>query len=42
MENPLKCDWVARVVFLLQILLIFGGRCNHYFLRYRAENLQVS
>ena len=24
-------DWVARVVFLIQILLIFGGRCNHYY-----------
>ena len=21
-------DWVAKVVFLLQILLIFGGRCS--------------
>ena len=23
--------WVAKVVFLVQILLIFGGRCNRYF-----------
>ena len=24
-------NWVAKVVFLIQILLIFGGCCNHYF-----------
>ena len=29
--KPLKRDWVARVVFLIQILLIFGCRCNRYF-----------
>ena len=29
--KPLKCDWGARVVFLIQVLLIFGSRCNHYF-----------
>ena len=28
--KPLKCDSVARVVFLIQVLLIFGGRCNRY------------
>ena len=28
MENH---DWVAKVFFLVQILLIFGGRCNRYF-----------
>ena len=27
----LKRDWVARVVSLIQILLIFGGRWNRYF-----------
>ena len=29
--KPFKRDWVAKVVFLIQILLIFGGRCNRYF-----------
>ena len=29
--NTLDCDLVARVAFLIQILLIFGGRCNRYF-----------
>ena len=29
--KPFKCDWVAEVVFLIQILLILGGHCNHYF-----------
>ena len=27
-EKPLKHDWVARVVFLIQILLFFAGGCN--------------
>ena len=26
--KPFKRDWVARVVFLIQILLIFAGRYN--------------
>ena len=26
-----KRDWVAKVDFLIQILLIFGGGCNRYF-----------
>ena len=30
-RKPLKRDWVARVVFLIQILLIFGGLCNRSF-----------
>ena len=30
-RKPLKHDWVARVVFLIQIPLIFGNCCNHYF-----------
>ena len=29
--KPLKCDCVVRVVFLIQLLLIFSGRCNCYF-----------
>ena len=26
-----KHDWVAKVVFLIQMLLTGGGRCNSYF-----------
>ena len=29
--KPFKLHWVAKIVFLIQILLIFGGRCNRYF-----------
>ena len=29
--KPLKHDWVTRVVSPIQILLIFGHRCNRYF-----------
>ena len=28
--KPYKLDWVAKVVFLIQMPLTFGGRCNHY------------
>ena len=30
-EKPFKRDWVAKVVFPIQIFLIFGRRCNCYF-----------
>ena len=30
-DAPTKRDWVAKVVFLVEILLIFGGRSNPYF-----------
>ena len=29
--KPCKRDWMAKVVFLMQMLLTFGGRCNPYF-----------
>ena len=29
--KPCKCDWMAKVVFLKQMLPTFGGRCNRYF-----------
>ena len=29
--KPFKRDWMAKVVFLIQILLTFGGHCNRYF-----------
>ena len=42
-RKSLKRDWVARVVSLIQILLIFGGRWNRYFWDiYMAENLHVT
>ena len=28
---PFKRDWMAKVALLIQILLIFGSHCNHYF-----------
>ena len=39
-------DWMARVVFLIQILLIFGCRCNRYFSHiwlktYRLQNFHM-
>ena len=29
--KPFKLDWVAKVVFLIQMLLTFGGRYNRNF-----------
>ena len=26
-----KRDWVAKVVFLIQMLITLDGRCNRYF-----------
>ena len=33
MENYTRviCDWMAKGVYLIQILPTFGGRCNRYF-----------
>ena len=28
--KPCKRDWVAKVIFLIQMLLTFDGRCNRY------------
>ena len=30
-HTPGKRERVAKVVFLIQMLLTFGGRCNRYF-----------
>ena len=30
--KPFKRDYTATVVFLTQILLTFGGRCNRFFI----------
>ena len=38
--KPCKRDWVARVVFLIQMLLTFGGRCNRYSCDIRLKNLR--
>ena len=29
--KPCKGDWMAKVVFLIQMLQTFGGRGNRYF-----------
>ena len=39
--KTLKRDWVARVVFLIQILLIFGDRCNRYFWDVRLNSYRL-
>ena len=40
--KPFKGDWVAKVVFLIQILLIFGVRCmQSLLLKYTAINLEI-
>ena len=37
--KPCKRDWMAKVVFLIQMLLTFGGRCNRYFWDMRLKIL---
>ena len=39
--KPLKRDWAARLVFLIQILLIFGGRWIRYFSDIRLKILRL-
>ena len=39
-RKPCKRDWVAKVVFLIQMLLTFGGRCNRYFWDIRLNILR--
>ena len=39
--KPCKRDWVAKVVFLIQMLLTFGGRCNRYFWDIRLKILRL-
>ena len=39
--KPCKRDWVAKVVFLIQMLLTFGGRYNHYFWDTRLKLLRL-
>ena len=40
MENSCKRDWMTKVVFLIQMLLTFGGRCNRYFWDIRLKILR--
>ena len=39
--KPCKRDWVAKVVFLIQMLLTFGGRYNRYFWDIRLKILRL-
>ena len=39
--KPCKRDWIAKVVFLIQMLLTFGGRCNRYFWDIRLKILRL-
>ena len=39
--KPCKLDWVAKVVFLIQMLLTFDGRCNPYFGDMRLKILML-
>ena len=40
--KTLKRGWMAKVVFLIQMLPIFGGPLQSLLLRYTAENSQVA
>ena len=39
--KPCKRDWMAKVVFLIQMLPTFGGRCNRYFWDIRLKILRL-
>ena len=39
--RPCKRDWMTKVVFLIQILLTVGGRCNRYFWNIRLKILRL-
>ena len=39
--KPRKGDGIAKVVFLIQLLLTFGGRCNRYFWDIRLKILRL-
>ena len=40
--KPCQRDWVAKVVFLKQMLLTFGGRYNRYFSDIRLNILRLT
>ena len=39
--KPCERDWMAKVVFLKQMLPTFGGRCNRYFWDIRLKMLRL-
>ena len=39
--KPFKGDWMAKVGFLIQMLLTFGGRCNRHFWDIRLKILRL-
>ena len=39
--RPCKRDWMAKVVFLIQMFLTLGGRCNLYFWDIRLKILKL-
>ena len=39
--KPCKSDWMAKVVFLIQMLPTFCGRCNCYFWDIRLKILRL-
>ena len=40
-KNQSKRDWVAKFVFLIQMLLTFGGHCNRCFWDIRLKMLRL-
>ena len=39
--KPYKRDWMAKVVYLIQMLPTFSGRCNRYFWDIRLKLLRL-
>ena len=39
--KPCNGDWMAKVVFLIQMPPTFGGRCNRYFRSIRLKILRL-
>ena len=39
--KPYKRDWMAKVIYLIQMLPTFGGRCNRYFRDIRLKLLRL-
>ena len=40
-EKPFQRNWVARLVFPIQILLFFGALCNHFFWDIRLKTYML-
>ena len=39
--KPCKSDWMGKVVFLIQMLVTFSGRCNRFFWDIRLKILML-